>query len=157
MLDFDQLVNKIKGWSSTVREDRKAKPQAIDLDSADLFKVCSYLYADPETYFDSLSCITGIDQDQETMMVVYNIYSIPFNHHLMLRVAINRDEPEIDSLVPIWKTAEWHEREAYDLLGIKFKNHPDLRRILLPSDWTGFPLRKDYEEQQLYRGVNVAY
>jgi NADH-quinone oxidoreductase subunit C len=91
------------------------------------------------------------------MEVIYNLYSIPYNHHLTVKVMLDRAEPAVESLTAIWKTADWHEREAYDLLGIRFNNHPDLRRILLPEDWEGHPLRKDYEHQEYYRGIKVEY
>ena len=106
-----------------------------------------------------LSCVTGVDNgpDVGTMEVIYNLYSIPFNHHLMIKVMLPRELPVIESVSHIWKTAEWHEREVYDLFGIKFNNHPDLRRILLPADWEGFPLRKDYKHQDYYRGIRVEY
>ena len=120
-----------------------------------------------------LSCITGIDNGPEagTMEIAYNLYSIPFNHHLMLKVILQRDKPEIDSISSIWKTADWLEREVFDMYGIVFKNHPDLRtmfksepkdhpdlrRILMPADWTGHPLRKDYKHQEYYRNIKVEY
>ena len=117
------------------------------------------LHADEQLYFDQLSCVTGIDNGPETgtMEVIYQLYSIAYNHHVTVKVQLNRDQPLVPSLTPIWKTADWHEREAYDLLGIHFENHPDLRRILLPADWEGHPLRKDYQHQEYYRGVKVAY
>jgi NADH-quinone oxidoreductase subunit C len=106
-----------------------------------------------------LSCVTGIDNgtDAGTMEVVYNLYSIPYNHHLMIRVVLPRQKPEIESVSSIWKTADWHEREIFDMYGIHFLNHPDLRRILMPADWEGHPLRKDYKHQEYYRDIKVEY
>jgi NADH-quinone oxidoreductase subunit C len=117
------------------------------------------LYTDPTTYFDMLSCVTGLDNGAEaaTMEVAYNLYSIPFNHHLMIKVVLPRDKPEIESVSSIWKTANWHEREIFDMYGIHFKNHPDLRRILMPADWEGHPLKKDYKQQEYYRDIKVEY
>ena len=89
--------------------------------------------------------------------MLYHLYSIPHDIHLALKVELDRTKPEVDSVTEIWKTADWHEREAYDLLGIHFKNHPDLRRILLPDDWEGHPLRKDYVEQEKYHEIKVKY
>jgi NADH-quinone oxidoreductase subunit C len=91
------------------------------------------------------------------MEIAYNLYSIPFNQHLMLKVKLQREKPEIDSISHIWKTADWHEREIFDMYGIVFKNHPDLRRILMPADWVGHPLRKDYRHQEYYRNIKVDY
>jgi NADH-quinone oxidoreductase subunit C len=106
-----------------------------------------------------LSCLTGIDNGPEaaTMEVVYNLYSIPFDHHLMIKVILPRENPEIDSVIRIWKTADWHEREIFDMYGIKFISHPDLRRILMPADWQGYPLRKDYKQQEYYRDIKLDY
>ena len=103
--------------------------------------------------------MSGLDNGHEknTMEVIYNLYSIPCNQHLTVKVTLNRQEPKIPSVEPIWKTADWQEREAYDMYGIIFEGHPDLRRILMPADWNGYPLRKDYEQQEYYRGIKVEY
>jgi NADH-quinone oxidoreductase subunit C len=89
--------------------------------------------------------------------VAYNLYSIPYDLHLMIKITVPRDNAEVDSLCEIWKTANWHEREVYDMFGLTFKNHPDLRRILLPADWEGYPLRKDYKVQDYYKGIKTDY
>jgi NADH-quinone oxidoreductase subunit C len=129
-----------------------------------LVDICLELHTNSQTYFDLLSCISGIDNgpDKGTMEVIYHLYSIPFNHSLVLRVELPRSKEgegaiEIPSVTTIWKTAYWHEREAYDMFGVIFKGHPDLRRILLPADWEGYPLRKDYKEQEYYHGIKVRY
>lgn len=139
--------------------DENASPKAIKLAPDDLVSVMNTLYKDPTTYFDMLSCVTGIDNGTlaATMEVVYNLYSIPFNHHLMIKVTVRRDRPEVESVSHIWKTANWQEREIFDMYGVYFKNHPDLRRILMPADWEGYPLRKDYHHQEYYRDIKVAY
>lgn len=140
-------------------EDLNATPNALIIKSESIYAVCELLHSNEKTYFDQLSCLTGLDngEDKGTMEVVYNLYSIPFDLHLMVKVEIDRSKPIIDSVSDIWKTADWHEREAYDLLGIHFNNHPDLRRILLPDDWEGYPLKKDYVEQEKYHEVKVKY
>ncbi len=140
-------------------EDRDSTPMAILVESKGICLIMEFLRDHDNLFFDSLSCLTGIDNGQEknTMEVVYNLYSIPYNHHLMVKTSLSRENPRIDSVSSVWKTANWHEREAYDLLGIRFTNHPDLRRILLPDDWEGHPLRKDYKEQDKYHGINVVY
>ena len=134
-------------------------PSSIEISSDKILVVCETLHKHPSCYFDMLSCITGLDNGKEanTMEVIYNLYSIPFNHHLMLKVILPREKPEIDSVISVWHTADWQEREAYDMYGIVFKGHPDLRRILMPADWEGYPLRKDYQTQEEYKGVTVKY
>ncbi|MCU0429759.1 MAG: NADH-quinone oxidoreductase subunit C [Cytophagaceae bacterium] len=124
-----------------------------------LLEVTEFLKRHPSCYFDTLSCLTAIDNGPEkgTMEVIYHLYSIPFHHSLVLKIEIPRTEPRVESLSAVWRTAEWHEREAYDFFGITFLHHPDLRRILLPADWEGFPLRKDYTEQEYYHGIKVRY
>ena len=125
----------------------------------ELVSICDLLWRDPQTYFDSLSCVTAIDLGPELgqMEVIYTLYSIPFHVTLHLRVVIDRDKPEVPSVSGIWKTADWHEREAFDLLGVQFVGHPNLTRILLPADWQGHPLRKDYVEQERYHGIKVKF
>ena len=121
------------------------------------------MHQNPSTFCDYLSCITGIDNGVEkgTIEVIYHIYSIPFDKHIILKVVEPRGDekqlPSVPTVSTIWKTADWHEREAFDLLGIYFEGHPDLRRILMPNDWEGHPLRKDYKEQENYHGIKVAY
>ena len=136
-----------------------ATPQGIIVPRQLLVEVMHFLHTHEHLYFDMLSCITGLDNGPEAdnMEVIYNLYSIPFDLHLMVKVEVEREKPKVDSLVEIWKTADWQEREVYDMYGIHFNNHPDLRRILMPADWEGFPLRKDYKEQTYYRGMKVEY
>ena len=134
-------------------------PQGVELKKEGLVEAMTLLHKSEGLYFDQLSCITALDNGPEagTMEVIYQLYSIPYNHHLTIKVRLDRSAPVVDSLTAIWKTADWHEREAYDLMGITFNGHPDLRRILLPADWEGHPLRKDYKHQEYYRGVKVEY
>ena len=134
----------------------------LEIEKEDLLAICTVLKNNAELYFDSLSCITAIDlgEKENRMEVIYEFYSIPFNHRLGLKVTIERDEtpmPSVESLCSLWRTADWHEREAYDLVGVYFNNHPDLRRILMPEDWEGHPLRKDYSTQETYHGIKVDY
>ncbi len=126
--------------------------------------VCRVLFEHPSCYFDYLACITAVDNGPEkgTLEVLYHLNSIPYGHRLVLKTLLPRNAPgEPLPVVPtvshIWRTADWHEREAFDLMGITFSGHPDLRRILLPEDWEGHPLRKDYTEQELYHGIRVRY
>ena len=161
MSTFDEILALVRTACrhSDAVVDEKASPKAIKISAEDLLSVCLTLYQNPTAYFDMLSCITGIDNGPEagTMEMAYNLYSVPYNHHLMLKVQLNRENPEIHTLSHIWKTADWQEREVFDMYGIQIKNHPDLRRILMPADWEGYPLRKDFQHQEYYRNVKVAY
>lgn len=159
MLEFSQLIEIVKGITSNIQLDEKSTPKAVIVHSRDIKKLCQELYQNPSTYFDMLSCVTGVDNGVEasTMEVVYNLYSVPFNHHLMLKVILPRENPEVDSVCTIWRAADWLEREVFDMYGIKFSGHPDLRRILMPADWEGYPLRKDFKHQEYYREVKVEY
>ncbi len=144
---------------STLEVKEDSFPQTLIVPVGRLFEICQFLHTDPRCYFDLLSSITGIDNgpDAGTMDVIYHLYSIPTNVQLGLQVSLPREQAVVPTISSIWRTANWHEREVYDLLGIQFEGHPDLRRILLPNDWEGHPLRKDYDEQQYYHGVKVKY
>lgn len=138
-------------------------PQPYILFSAqNLLSVCKFLHNSPLFYFDFLNCITAVDNGVEagTIDMIYHLSSIPFEKTVILKVQIDRsldDVAQIDSVSSVWKTADWHEREIYDFFGVKFNNHPDLRRILMPADWEGHPMRKDYQEQETYHGIKVKY
>ena len=152
---FQNLIQNQIGCEVTLLDNRQ-----LACKKNDLVKIVDFLWKSPETYFDQLSCLTAIDNglEKNTFDLIYTLYSIPFNETIHLKVELEREEnPEIESLTPIYKTADWHEREAFDLMGIHFEGHPDLRRILLPEDWKGHPLRKDYEVQENYHGIQVKY
>lgn len=115
----------------------------ITVPSEKLFTTARQLRDNKETDFDFLFCVTGVDYGSE-LGVVYHLRSTRHGHMAVLKVKTSdRENPEFQSVTDIWRTAEFHEREVYDLLGIKFTGHPDLRRFFLDSSW-GFPLRKDY-------------
>lgn len=161
MKSFEELVSIVKQYCTHGEPivDETMTPKGVKIQSADLKNVCRNLHQNSAVFFDMLSCITVVDNGAGagSLDVIYNLYSIPFNHHLALKVTLPRDLAEADTVEDIWKTANWHEREAFDMFGIKFKGHPDLRRILMPGDWEGHPLRKDYTQQEYYRGVKVDY
>lgn len=166
-MTFEEIRNIIAakfGSDVIVKEDNtQAQPQlSVKMDA--LTAICQELHTHPDTYFDYLSCLTALDNGpaKGTMEVLYHLYSIPYNHALVLKVEVSRNRegeelPKVPSVTSIWKSADWHEREAYDMFGILFEGHPDLRRILLPADWEGYPLRKDYAQQEYYHGIKVSY
>lgn len=110
-----------------------------------LLEICRFAATDPAFGMDYLSFVTGVDfPEQRQMEVVYHLFSMARRHELLLKVRVPRDDPRVPTVTPIWGGANWHEREAYDLLGIIFEGHPNLRRIMMTEDWAGHPLRKDY-------------
>ena len=144
----------------------------IELQQEYLLACADVLRSDSELYFDHLACLSGVDlPEQNKIGIVLHLYSYPFEHKVVIKYFTERKTPplllnnQIDktqfpifpSVSGIWKTAIWHEREAFDLFGIWFENHPDLRRILLPPDWEGFPLRKDYTLAEKYHDIQIEY
>jgi len=122
-----------------------------------MFDVALFLRDEADLKFDYLMCLSGIDFGKGLIGVVYNLHSMTKKHKITVKVEVPREKPEIPSVESVWKTANWHEREAYDLIGTIFTGHPDLRRILLPYDWEGHPLRKDYKVPEYYQGMKVPY
>lgn len=131
----------------------------IICNALEIDKISQFLHDNPELNFDSLINLSGVDEIKANLIsVYYHIESTSIRHKLVLKVVTPRDNPEVQSVTSIWKGADWHEREAYDMFGINFLNHPDLRRILMPYDWdAGYPLRKDYENPEFYQGMKVPY
>jgi len=155
------LINKL-GEGVILGEEISGLQKALIIQPEMIAKVCLELRDNPETYFDFLSCLSGVDYGitENRFGVVYHLASIPFNMQLVLKVSAENSReldnlPAFPSVSAVYKTAEWHEREAFDLEGIFFENHPDLRRILLPDDWEGYPLRKDYKEAEEYKGIKI--
>ncbi len=127
------------------------------VDTASIADVCQYLASEPGLEMTSLMCLSATD-DKTILGVVYNLCSMAHKHKITLKVSLtDREAPKVPTVSHIWGTANWHEREAYDMMGIVFEGHPDLRRILCPDDWEGWPLRKDYKVQEFYRGLKVPY
>jgi NADH-quinone oxidoreductase subunit C len=115
-----------------------------------LLEVCRFLRDDAELRFDMLTDVTAVDYLGRVprFEVVYHLYSVPLNHRIRVKVALEERDPRVPSLVPIWAGANWLERETWDLYGIVFEGHPDLRRIYLYEEFQGHPLRKDYPKEK---------
>jgi NADH:ubiquinone oxidoreductase subunit C len=112
-----------------------------------LHTICSQLKSNSDLKFDYAFCITGMDWGKE-LGVIYHLHSTEFNHEIVVKVKTeDRENPTLDSVHDIWQTAEFHELEIYDFFGIKFNNHPKLRRLFLTPEWEGYPLRKDYVDE----------
>jgi NADH-quinone oxidoreductase subunit C len=123
----------------------------VALRTSALLAVSRFLRDDPELQFDFLSSVTGVDrlnlpERSPRFEVVYHLYSLHTKRRLRLKVRVDEGEA-VPSLTDLWPTANWHEREVFDMFGVPFHGHPDLRRILMPEDWEGHPLRKDYPVQ----------
>jgi NADH-quinone oxidoreductase subunit C len=116
----------------------------LEIAAESIVIACRYLKA--EQKFVRLSTVTAVDwyPEEPRFEVVYHLHSLERNERLRLKCRVTGENPEIDSVTAIWRGANWYERETFDLFGIRFRNHPDLRRIMLPEDWEGYPLRKDY-------------
>ena len=108
-------------------------------------KLAGQLRYDAVCHLDYLFCVTCIDWKTHLTMV-YHLTSTSFRHNLVIKAKLDRENPEIETVCDIWRTAELHEREQYELFGVKFLNHPDLRRLILTDDFVGWPLRKDFED-----------
>jgi len=129
---------------------------AVRVAAADLVAVASFAKHDPALAFDCLSNQSGVDQPKrDEIEIVYHLFSYRHRHALTLKVGLARDNPHVATVASIWRAAIWQEREIFDLLGVDFAGHPDLRRILLPEDWVGHPLRKDYVEPTEYHGIST--
>ena len=118
--------------------------------------VAEYIKSNSDIYIDSLQCITGIDLGDNILQSRYNFHSMRHGTLIEIRISVTRDSPNIPSIEKIWRIGDWFERETYDMYGIIYDGHRDLRRMLLPEDWEGYPLRKDYKEQETYHGIVVG-
>jgi NADH-quinone oxidoreductase subunit C len=128
----------------------------VVLQAEQLKVIAEFLKNDPRLRFDLLRSICATDRLAASQVeLAYDLISTVFAHAVALKVVLDRTTPRVESVSAVWPTAEWHEREAYDLMGVTFLNHPDLRRILLPEDWTGHPLRKDDQEPMEYKGLKL--
>lgn len=116
-------------------------------------EVMRFLRHDEHLQFNSLIDLCGVDYPPEHIAVVYHLHSLSLFHRVKVKVHAPRENGKVPSVSTIWGLADWMEREVYDLLGVNFSGHPDLRRLLLPPDWVGHPLRKDYQEQEAYNGI----
>lgn len=147
MMTKEQLQEHITSIYPDAEFELEDRLLAAVVSSKDLHTVAEKLKNGDESKFDFLFCLSGVDYP-EYMMVVYHLKSTELGHSVVLKAKIeDREKPNVESVYDLWKTAEFHEREAYDLFGIVFDNHPDLRRIFLEDDWVGYPLRKDYVDE----------
>jgi len=154
-------------------DDQIPVEKIINVDPLKINEVCRFLHDDENLQFDALMSLSGVDDANGekatsedgsfeikggTLSVFYHLHSTKLKHKVTLKVSAPRENPEVESVVSVWRGANWHEREAFDMFGIKFLHHPDLRRILMPYDWPGgYPLRKDYKNPEFYHGLKIHY
>ena len=148
-----ELQTKFPGVE--LKFEQKAGEPFIIVPNDTLAAVCRTLKTDPKFEFNCLMCIAGVDY-KDYLESVYHLYSYARRHRLVLKARATRDNPKIPTVEGIWKTANWLERESYDLVGIVYEGHSDLRRIMNPDDWPGHPLRKDYIEAADYHGIETT-
>ncbi len=144
-----QIAEKIKEkFPDEVLDVREFGGQvSVTLKKGKILEICRYLHDDPELALDYLRDVCGVDylgKKDKRFEVVYHLYSMRHGHMMRLKAEVGEEDARIDSVTTVWAGANWHEREAFDMYGIIFDGHPDLRRVLLPEDWEGHPLRKDY-------------
>ena len=148
-MDPAEIAEKIKErFPEQVVEITNFRDQVSVIVKKDsIFGICKYLHDEPLFYFDHLQDLCGVDyhgKKEPRFEVIYNLYSIRLHNRIRLRAQVPENDPRIHSVTSIWAGANWHERECFDMFGIVFQGHPDHRRILMPEDWEGHPLRKDY-------------
>lgn len=144
-MDNEALRSKITELTPAGTFEEGAEWITVAIDPAAWKRFAQQIRSDPGLDLDYLFCVTGVDWKTHLTMV-YHLVSTVYRHTLVVKVRLDRNRPEIETVSDIWRTAEFHEREAYDLFGIIFTGHPDLRRLFLTDDWKGWPLRKDYED-----------
>ena len=154
-INFNQTLCKKISEKFSDSIDGDQNNDWIQLKPANWLKIAKWLRSDEELTFDSLQCNTGMDLGEGVLESRYNLHSMKHLHKVEIRIKVSSEKPDIPSVEQVWRVADWFERETYDMFGINFIGHRDLRRILLPDDWEGWPLRKDYEEQETYHGIVV--
>lgn len=174
MKTFDEILKLLieKFGETNISVNETIVDKSISVIPSVIKDLAVYLKENEILKFDSLMLLSGVDDANEktvknedgtttleggTFSVYYHLESFTFKHKLVIKVTVDKNSPEVPSVTEIWSAADWHEREAYDLLGIIFTGHPDLRRILMPYDWEGHPLRKDYKNPEFYQGMKVPY
>jgi NADH-quinone oxidoreductase subunit C len=170
---LENLIEKFPESEFSIDNELPVEPFII-VSPLEVAKVSEFLREDENLKFDSLMNLSGVDDNNakkvkdldgnetlegRTLSVYYHLHSMELGHKVALKVSAPIEKPEIESVEGIWKCADWHEREAYDMYGIIFLNHPNLTRILMPYDWEegSYPLRKDFETPEFYNGMKIPY
>lgn len=141
--------------SSIVEFNEDAKDPYVVVAPEKIVEISTFLRDESSLRFDYLRSLGGVDLGAE-LEIVYHLFSMTHRHDFVVKARVPRENPKTTTVESVWPAANWHEREAFDLFGIQFEGHSDLRRLLLPDDWEGHPLRKDYKEKADYRGVSTS-
>jgi NADH-quinone oxidoreductase subunit C len=176
-MSVEEIIQQLKDkfpQSEIILDNELPVEPFIVVNALELPQICEFLRDNDSLLFDVLMNLSGVDdnnakknKDEEgneklagrTLSVYYHLHSMNHNHKVAIKVSVPIEKPEVESVESIWKCADWHEREAYDMYGIIFLNHPNLIRILMPYDWEdgSYPLRKDFETPEFYNGMKIPY
>jgi NADH-quinone oxidoreductase subunit C len=157
-MDAAEIHRRLRDrFGAAISEELAPGPwPTCEVRSSAVAEVCRWLRDDPETRFECLSNLSGVDRKAaDAIEVYYHLYSYAHRHQIALKASTPRLDPVLPTLCDVWPVANWLERECFDLLGVRFSEHPDLRRILMPEDWVGHPLRKDFVEPDEYHGIST--
>jgi NADH-quinone oxidoreductase subunit C len=152
--EIHNRLSKLFPSAGLVLEEIQPEP-VCRIPREQLVEVSALLRDDPSLHFDCLMCLSAVEKGPE-LHTVYHLYSIRHHHRFTLRCIVAKEDAVMPSVSTIWPTAEWHEREAYDMMGIQFSGHPDHRRILCADDWEGHPLRKDYKSPESFHDIPLT-
>ncbi len=157
-MTHQEILNRLKEEFPDIELalDETVPEPVLTVPTANLVEIATKLRDDPDLKFDCLMCLSGLDMPEDELRTVYHLFSMQHRHRFIIRCIMTREDPLVPTVSGVWSTADWHEREAWDLLGIEFEHHPDPRRILGPDDWEGHPLRKDYVPQEEWHGIPLT-
>ena len=141
MSEIEEIVKELESKFGAEVKKQRDKRHWVKINRENLIDVCTWL---KEKGFDHLSSVVGVDYP-ENFEVVYHLWSYSLKELISLKVPVPKDDPKIQSVTSIWRGANWHERETAEMFGITFEGHPDPRKLLLPDDFEGYPLRKDFK------------
>jgi len=155
----EKIFQKLKvKYADAVLEANEFRSElTIIISKEHIVEVCRFLKEDEELAFDMLADLCGIDMytPENRFGIIYNLYSLKTKHRIRLKTFTGKDNPKVPSVTSVWGTANWHEREAYDMFGILFDGHPDLRRIYMPDEFEYYPLRKDFPLMGIPGSLNL--
>lgn len=155
---IERLARRLSLEDGAFESDAAAADPWIRLEGDRLLEAAEFLKSDSELDFDTLHCLSGVDwpqADPPAIEVVYHLFSLTRKHWIVLKTRVPRSDGVLPTLEGVWKAANWHERETWDLFGVRFEGHSDHRRILLPADWPGHPLLRDWEWPETWHKIPV--